>query len=218
MRRSTILSLAVTAILLELGMATNYTVGAPNGSWDTSTDLTSWASSLTFLVGDNLIFQYTPNHNLVEVTKADYDSCKPSNQIKAYSDGNTVIPLLASGKRYFICGTPGHCDQGMKVEIDTLASTSSPPAPSPSLAPKSPSTPTPAGAPESTAPTLSTPPPLSADSPLSDGPSSSSPNAAPSTEPHESARAPSAASINYKGSFQAGLLTGFGAIVMLLAF
>lgn len=154
----------------------------------------------------------------MEVPKAGYDSCNPSNLLQIYSDGNTVIPLAAPGKRYFICGVSGHCLGGMKVEIDTLATTSSPPADSPSLTPKSSPTPSPAGSPESAAPTASALP-LSPDSPLSNGPSSSSPNIAPSTGTRQPAPAPSAAPINYvKGGFRASLLVGFSTIVMLLAF
>lgn len=81
------------------------------------------------------VFQYPPNHNVVEVTKADYDSCQPVNPIQSYNNGATTLPLTSPGKRYFICGTMGHCSQGMKVEIDTLASaiSSASPAASPSL-------------------------------------------------------------------------------------
>ncbi|XP_020207461.1 uclacyanin 1 [Cajanus cajan] len=121
------------AILIKLAMATNYIVGGPNGGWDTNSNLQSWASSQVFSVGDSLVFQYPPNHNVVEVTKADYDSCQPTNPIQSYNDGATTIPLTSPGKRYFICGAIGHCSQGMKVEIDTLASatTSAIPAASP---------------------------------------------------------------------------------------
>ncbi|KAE9600699.1 hypothetical protein Lal_00045921 [Lupinus albus] len=74
------------------------------GGWDTSSYLQTWASSLTFSVGDNLIFQYPPNHNGIEVSKADYDSCQPSNPIQSYNDDATTIPLTLAGKRYFIVG------------------------------------------------------------------------------------------------------------------
>lgn len=50
----TLMSLAISAILINLAMAANYTVGGPNGGWDTSTNIQTWASSQTFLVGDNL--------------------------------------------------------------------------------------------------------------------------------------------------------------------
>lgn len=81
----------------------------------------------------NAVFQYPPNHDVVEVTKADYDSCQPTNPIQSYNDGATTIPLTSPGQRYFICGTIGHCSQGMKVEVNTLATatTSATPAASP---------------------------------------------------------------------------------------
>jgi len=53
MLRSTLMSLAILAMLINLGMGANYTVGGANG-WDTITDLQTWASSQSFLVGDNL--------------------------------------------------------------------------------------------------------------------------------------------------------------------
>ncbi|XP_027344104.1 uclacyanin 1 [Abrus precatorius] len=131
-----IIRVSFVAILIKLALATNYNVGGPNGGWDTNSNLQSWASSQKFSVGDSLTFQYPPNHNVVEVSKADYDSCKPTNPIQSYNDGTTTIPLTSPGKRYFICGTIGHCSQGMKLEIDTLASatSSATPAASPSPA------------------------------------------------------------------------------------
>ncbi|PQP91543.1 uclacyanin 1 [Prunus yedoensis var. nudiflora] len=52
--RTTLVSLVVVSMLMELAMAASYNVGGPNGGWDSSTDLQTWASSQTFLVGDNL--------------------------------------------------------------------------------------------------------------------------------------------------------------------
>ncbi|KAK3015261.1 hypothetical protein RJ639_006049 [Escallonia herrerae] len=180
----TLLSLAAIAMLIDLAVATNFTVGGPTGGWDTSTNLQSWASSQTFLVGDNLVFQYTPNHDVLEVSKADYDSCQASNPILMFAGGTTIIPLASTGKRYFICGTSGHCIQGMKVEVDTLAASAPPPASPP---PATPSTPPPAtpptpppAAPPTPPPAPPTPPPVSPITP----PDSSPPpeTAAPSTD------------------------------------
>ncbi|XP_039014776.1 uclacyanin 1-like [Hibiscus syriacus] len=128
--------LAAIAMLVQLVMAATYTVGGATGSWDSSTDLQSWwfKSVLTYIL--SAVFQYTPNHDVLEVTKADHDSCQTSNPLKTYSDGNTVVPLTSPGKRYFICGTLGHCSQGMQIEINTLATPpSTPPETSPSAAP-----------------------------------------------------------------------------------
>nr|GEW34689.1 hypothetical protein [Tanacetum cinerariifolium] len=49
-----LLVFAATAMLLDMAVAVDITVGSPNGGWDLSTDLSSWASSQTFSVGDNL--------------------------------------------------------------------------------------------------------------------------------------------------------------------
>ncbi|CAL5394340.1 unnamed protein product [Camellia sinensis] len=178
----TLVSLAVTAMLLfSVAMATNYTVGGPNGGWDMSTNIQSWASSQSFSVGDDLLFQYMTNHNVLEVTKADHDSCQTSNPIQTYSGGNTVVPLTSPGKRYFICGSMGHCSQGMKVEVDTLASQASPPS---IATPPTPSIASPFPPPESeTQPTMSSPIPAPTMSPLSPVSSLASPYHVPSTEP-----------------------------------
>ncbi|KAA8526474.1 hypothetical protein F0562_008323 [Nyssa sinensis] len=171
----TLMSLAITAMLVELAMAANYTVGGSNGGWDTSTNLQSWASSQSFSVGDNLIFAYSSNHDVVEVTKAAYDSCQASNPLQTYTGGSTVIPLTSPGKRYFICGITGHCSQGMKVEIDTLATAAPPPATPPTPSPTSPVTP------------VSSPPPETA--PIS-APTMSPPSKSPVGSPKAETRAP----------------------------
>ncbi|KAF8043202.1 hypothetical protein BT93_A1521 [Corymbia citriodora subsp. variegata] len=132
----------VAALLIELAAAASYTVGGPNGGWDTSTNVQTWASSQKFLVGDSLVFQYAPSHDVTEVTKADYDSCQATSPIKTSTGGSTTVSLTSAGKRYFICTTPGHCTAGMKLEVDTLAATSSPPPVTPATPPPaSPSTP-----------------------------------------------------------------------------
>ncbi|XP_043705476.1 uclacyanin 1-like [Telopea speciosissima] len=161
-----LLSLIVIPMLVEFAMGANYTVGGSNG-WDLTSNLQAWSAAQSFHVGDNLIFQYSSPHNLAEVTKSDYDSCQATNALQVYSDGNTVITLTTPGKRYFTCGVPGHCTQGMKLQVDTLA-TSAATAPSPSTA-TSPSTlpniatsPTPAVA---TAPSATPPSPSVATAP-----------------------------------------------------
>ncbi|XP_022849285.1 uclacyanin-3-like [Olea europaea var. sylvestris] len=151
----TILTLAAIAILMKLAMAANYTVGNPDGRWDQSSDLGKWASSKTFFVGDNLIFQYTLNHDVLEVSKPDFDSCRANNPINSHSGGSTVITLSSQGKRYFICGTAGHCDQGMKLEIDIVTASAPPPA-TPSAPPPATSSVPPTGS--SVKPSVSSPP------------------------------------------------------------
>ncbi|XP_071701040.1 mavicyanin-like [Rutidosis leptorrhynchoides] len=138
-----------TTMLLDVALAVDHTVGSPGGSWDLSTNFGVWASSQTFSVGDNLVFRYTSNHDVLEVTKSNYDSCGTSGPISTSTSSPTTIPLTAAGKRYFICGIPGHCSQGMKVEIDVVSAASGPP-----------STPTPPSpTPPANGPTTSSPPP-----------------------------------------------------------
>ncbi|KQJ95018.1 hypothetical protein BRADI_3g14695v3 [Brachypodium distachyon] len=89
--------------------------GAPAGSWDLKTNYTQWAFGLRFFPGDSLRFQYpAATHNVLEVTKAAYDTYNTSVSssgnssavvIATYQTGNDVILLAASGvTRYFVCG------------------------------------------------------------------------------------------------------------------
>ncbi|GAB4859476.1 hypothetical protein Ancab_010943 [Ancistrocladus abbreviatus] len=133
--------------------ATNYTVGAPGGSWALATNFQQWASSTQFLVGDTLVFQYTAMHDVVEVPKPDYDLCQMNNPIQADSSGLTIIPLDHPGKSYFICSTPGHCSQGMKLEVDTLKLSTFPPSKTTSSS--LPSFPTPSTSQSTASPTTS---------------------------------------------------------------
>ena len=63
-------------------------------------------------------FRYSSNHNVVEVTADDYEACSTANPVSFDNSGLTTVALTAPGKRYFICGGPGHCKNGMKVEVD----------------------------------------------------------------------------------------------------
>ncbi|KAM3411447.1 hypothetical protein ACQJBY_003234 [Aegilops geniculata] len=111
----------ITMAMAMLGMVlgASHTVGAPAGSWDLQTNYSLWASGTRFTTGDELQFQYyTTVHNVVEVRKAGYDSCNSSSPIATFLTGNDVVPLAAIGTRYFICGVPGHCIAGMKVQVN----------------------------------------------------------------------------------------------------
>uniref|UniRef100_A0A7N0TFH8 Phytocyanin domain-containing protein n=1 Tax=Kalanchoe fedtschenkoi TaxID=63787 RepID=A0A7N0TFH8_KALFE len=170
--------LAVAAMLMTVAKAETYTVGDTDG-WSSGVEYTAWVSGKSFKVGDNLVFRYLPNHDVLEVSKADYDSCSPDSPINSDNSGSTTISLKSIGKRYFICGTIGHCDQGMKLAVDTLGSSSSPPPPAatppPAISPPSPATPPPAASPPPSSP--ATPPPAATP------PSSSTPDTPPTTTP-----------------------------------
>ncbi|KAL3635501.1 hypothetical protein CASFOL_020048 [Castilleja foliolosa] len=172
------IQIAIMSRISSSAMAANYTVGGTNGGWDQATNLTAWASSMTFSTGDNLLFEYTLNHDVTEVTQPDFDSCNPNNPLQPpLSGGSTIITLSAAGSRYFICGTGGHCLAGMKLEIDTLAASSPPPA-----APPTALSPPPTTAPSASPPA---PAPSSGRRPVSPAPQARSivPSPSPSSSP-----------------------------------
>jgi len=115
-----LLSVAMAIALVMPCGATQYTVGDKAG-WDTTTDFNTWVQGKPFTVGDNLNFQYSSLHSVLEVSKSDYDSCQTGNALQSFNDGNTQIKLSNPGNMYFICGTPGHCTGGMKMAINVQA-------------------------------------------------------------------------------------------------
>ncbi|XP_072967606.1 stellacyanin-like [Typha angustifolia] len=197
MAKALIAALAMAAIF-QLAVGTNYTVGAPAGSWDLQTNFTNWASSISFLTGDFLIFKYSSSqHDVLEVTMSNYGSCTTSNPISTDASGNTVVALTAPGTRYFICGIPGHCAGGMKVQIDVSAKSA------PATPPTSGSSPPPPPPP----PSPTTTPPSQTNSP----PSGVSPALAP--PPQGSAAGVSGLGVQEKVAFAFGL-----GVLMLVAF
>ncbi|CAL9760936.1 unnamed protein product [Musa acuminata subsp. burmannicoides] len=103
---------------------------------------TAWALSKNFQVGDTIVFEYNKEyHNVVEVKKHDYDCCSEKSPIVTYATGNDSITLKTKGHHYFLCGIPGHCTAGQKVDIkvSSCAAPATSPAPSPpSISPATP--------------------------------------------------------------------------------
>lgn len=89
------------------------------------------------------VFQYSPQfHNVMQVTHAEYQSCNASAPIATHTTGKDSITISTHGHHFFLCGVPGHCQAGQKVDINVLrVSSSASPAQSPS-----PSSPIPAAA------------------------------------------------------------------------
>ncbi|XBH57765.1 blue copper protein 1a [Aegilops tauschii subsp. strangulata] len=134
-----LLAVAAMAVLLGTASAVTYNVG-DQGGWTLSTDYSSWVSGKKFNVGDEIVFKYsTPTHDVVEVSKAGYDSCSIDGAINTLASGNDVITLNATGTRYFICGVPNHCSPtaaaSMKVVINVASGSSSPSSPMPAAGP-----------------------------------------------------------------------------------
>lgn len=101
-------------------------------------------------------FSYDNTHTVDVVTKTNYENCNSANPISTDSSGKTTI-TLGEGTTYIICGKPGHCIGGMKLQVTTSkASTPSGSTPPPTTSPTTPSTTTPAGS--GTEPVSSPPP------------------------------------------------------------
>ncbi|KAI3861839.1 hypothetical protein MKW92_003353 [Papaver armeniacum] len=134
-----------------LSLAKDYTVGDTAG-WASGVNYDTWVSGKTFAVGDTLVFNYGSGaHSVAEVSKPDYEGCSSANALASESDGATTITLNKAGTRYFICGIPGHCSNGMKLAVTvggtgTGGSTTTP-------TPTTPTTTTPTG----TTPTTTSP-------------------------------------------------------------
>lgn len=69
------------------------------------------------------VFKYTSGlHSVVELpNESAYKNCDLGSALDSKKGGNDVVKLNKAGTRYFACGTLGHCDQGMKVKITTVA-------------------------------------------------------------------------------------------------
>uniref|UniRef100_A0A0E0JPN2 Phytocyanin domain-containing protein n=1 Tax=Oryza punctata TaxID=4537 RepID=A0A0E0JPN2_ORYPU len=132
--------IAAAVSLIHVVSAADYTIGSAAGGW--GGEYKAWVASQTFVPGDTLTFKYNSYHNVVEVTKDEYEACSATNPVSADSSGSTTIVLTAPGKRYFICGAPGHCQSGMKLVVDVAdrpaPATPSPPPLLPPLLPPSP--------------------------------------------------------------------------------
>ncbi|KAJ1390057.1 Phytocyanin domain [Sesbania bispinosa] len=115
-----IIVIVFTSILFRCVCGINHTVGGASG-WDLRSNIQAWSSMTTFSVGDDLLFSYTPVHDVVEVNQQGYDTCTIVNALATYDSGDTVIHLQEPGNRYFVCGRMGHCQQGLKLQVQVLA-------------------------------------------------------------------------------------------------
>ncbi|MCL7024170.1 hypothetical protein MKW94_000824 [Papaver nudicaule] len=119
---------SLVMVLYALALGTTGTLAAKHVvTWDLSSDMNSWAKGKTFKVGDQLVFKYSSGlHSVVELsTEKEYKNCDIGNALDSKSSGSDEFKLTKAGTRYFACGTMGHCDQGMKVQIKTVAGTDS---------------------------------------------------------------------------------------------
>ncbi|OEL12889.1 Mavicyanin [Dichanthelium oligosanthes] len=131
-RRAAVAALAA-AMLAGVASAAVYEVGDKMG-WTIlgSPNYTAWATSHTFHLGDTVVFTYNKQfHNVMAVSKASYKSCDTSKPMATWTTGNDSVVLKTTGHHYFLCGIPGHCAGGQKVDIRVVSSAASSPAPTP---------------------------------------------------------------------------------------
>ena len=77
-------------------------------------------------------FEYSSQfHNVMRVTHAMYRSCNASVPLETFSTGNDSYTVKTKGHHFFMCGVPGHCQAGQKVDINVPRNLTSI-APSPS--------------------------------------------------------------------------------------
>ncbi|XP_057958849.1 mavicyanin [Malania oleifera] len=134
--------LFVAAVMVAQGPlgasgATVHTVGDAKG-WTAlgKIDYKSWSASEDFQVGDTILFVYNPKfHDVMEVTHADYNACNASAPIHTYKTGNDSYTIQGAGHYYFLCGVPGHCEAGQRVDIRVSNSTADGPSSGPSASP-----------------------------------------------------------------------------------
>ncbi|XP_031488668.1 mavicyanin [Nymphaea colorata] len=132
--------LAVCFILLctiTFTLCGQYHMVGDSGGWTVgTTNYTSWSASKSFQVGDNILFQYNNKfHNVVQVTRSSYHSCNTSSPLAVHSTGNDTFLVNSRGHYFFICGFPGHCEGGQKVDIRVTHDFAPPPSLPPSTLP-----------------------------------------------------------------------------------
>ncbi|CAH2060059.1 unnamed protein product [Thlaspi arvense] len=118
---------------------TVHKVGDSSGWTIMGANYESWASSRTFQVGDSLVFEYNKDfHDVTQVSHNDFELCESSKPLAKYQTGSDTISLTKPGLQNFICGVPGHCDIGQKLQILVLPASLGPvaaPLPAPVRSP-----------------------------------------------------------------------------------
>ncbi|TKY71188.1 Mavicyanin protein [Spatholobus suberectus] len=119
-------------------------------------DYKKWAATKNFQVGDTIIFEYNAKfHNVMRVTHAMYKSCNASSPLTTMTTGNDTIKITNYGHHFFLCGVPGHCQAGQKVDINVVkVSAAAAPTPSSAMASPVPPANVPAPSPNNAAPLI----------------------------------------------------------------
>jgi len=117
------LVVVMCCVLLQSTSALIHVVGGTDG-WEIPPNVTffaDWAKPRTFGVGDKLVFPYRMGaHNVLQVSKADYDNCGHDNVINMFYKGPTVVQLNATGDYYFYSSVGTHCELGQKLHVHVV--------------------------------------------------------------------------------------------------
>ncbi|KAK2648311.1 hypothetical protein Ddye_015800 [Dipteronia dyeriana] len=114
-----LLAFLMMTALLGVSMASVYKVGDSAG-WTMmgNVDYGKWASTKNFHSEDVIAYEYNNEyHNVKQVTHEDFQSYNVGSPIAVYSSGSDSISLKKTGHYYFLCGYPGHCQAGQKVDV-----------------------------------------------------------------------------------------------------
>ncbi|XP_038906839.1 mavicyanin [Benincasa hispida] len=131
---TTAVLVVVMSLMSEMAVAAVYKVGDAAG-WTIigGVDYKQWAATKSFQLGDVIVFEYNPKfHNVMRVTHEMYKSCNVSRPIETHTSGNDSITIQTRGHHFFLCGVPGHCQTGQKVDINVQRLNSAAAAPQPS--------------------------------------------------------------------------------------
>ncbi|GLT43687.1 hypothetical protein SLA2020_176210 [Shorea laevis] len=125
-QRVSILVFTFVSALITFSEARDFVVGGHANSWkipeNSTLSLNEWAGQNRFQIGDSLTWKYDSKvDSVLEVTKADYESCNATKPIKEYKDGNAKVELDRSGAFYFISGAKGHCEKGEKLVVVVMS-------------------------------------------------------------------------------------------------
>ncbi|KAH7843103.1 hypothetical protein Vadar_012636 [Vaccinium darrowii] len=129
-----LLGIFAAASQLQKSIAAVYKVGDSAG-WTTIGNINykQWAANKSFKPGDVILFSYNPQfHNVMQVTHPEYQACNATAPIATHTSGNDSITITTRGHHFFLCGVPGHCLSGQKVDINVPRTTL---APTPSVTP-----------------------------------------------------------------------------------
>ncbi|KAJ6729785.1 MAVICYANIN-LIKE [Salix viminalis] len=127
-RKSMLVVSLLMMALCGVSIAAVYQVGDSAG-WTSmgQVDYQDWAANKNFHVGDTLVFNYNNQfHNVKQVAHPGFESCNATSPIATYTNGSDTVALEKLGHFYFICGYPGHCQAGQKIEILVAPATSKP--------------------------------------------------------------------------------------------